>query len=153
MKTLLVITHAPTPTTQAMAEASVRIASDRSLFGDRIAVRQVPALEAVDPQIYLDADAYLFGTPVNFGYISGALKHSFDSTYNDLLGKVAGRPFSYWMHGRSDATGAQRALTAITTGLELNLATAPVVRLGEVGDSDLEDVAELGGTLAALLDE
>ena len=111
----------------------------------------VAAVEATDPQLYLDADGYLFGTPVNFGYISGALKHSFDSTYDDLLEEVARRPFSYWVHGRSDATGARRALDAITTGLDLRLVAEPYERLGELSDVDLAEAREFGATVAANL--
>ena len=93
----------------------------------------------------------MFGTPVNFGYLSGALKHSFDSTYDALQGHVRRRPFSYWVHGRSDATGARRALDAITTGLELRLVAEPFERLGDVGDDDLAAAREFGATVAAHL--
>ena len=151
MATLLVVTHAPTPATQRLREASVRIAQDADVFGTSVEVVTLDALSATAPEVFARADAYLFGTPVNFGYLSGALKHSFDCTYTALLGKVTGRPFSYWMHGRYDATGAVRAMEAITTGLELRQAAEPVVCIGDVTDADEEAAAELGGTLAALI--
>ena len=156
MATLLIVTHSPTAATRRLREASVSLVSDPDIFGPQaigaeLTVLDVDALEATSPQLFLAADAYLFGSPVNFGYISGALKHSFDCVYNDLLEAVAGRPFSYWLHGRYDATGAQRAMDAITTGLDLTLAAEPIVRLGEVSDADCEAVAELGGTLGALI--
>ena len=151
MKQLLVITHAPTPATVALRDAVLAGASDPEFFADEVDVHAVAALEATDPQLYLDADGYLFGTPVNFGYISGALKHSFDSTYDDLLEEVARRPFSYWVDGRSDATGARRALDAITTGLDLRLVAEPYERLGELSDVDLAEAREFGATVAANL--
>lgn len=151
MKRLLVINHAPTPATEALRDAVVAGASDPEFFDGLVEVVAIEALRATDPQTWLDADAFLFGTPVNFGYISGALKHSFDSTYDALQGQVRGRPFSYWVHGRSDATGARRALDAITTGLELRLVAEPFERLGEVGDDDLTAAREFGATIAAHL--
>lgn len=151
MKRLLVVSHAPTSTTQAIRDAVVAGASDPEFFDGEVDVVSVEALTATDPQLYLDADAYLFGTPVNFGYVSGALKHSFDSTYDDLQGHVARRPFSYWVHGRSDATGARRALDAITTGLQLRLAVEPYERLGSLTAADLDAAREFGATMSAHL--
>lgn len=151
MKRLLVVSHAPTPTTRAVRDAVVAGASDPEYFAGAIEVVSVEALTATDAQLYLDADAYIFGTPVNFGYLSGALKHSFDSTYDALQGHVARRPYSAWVHGRSDATGARRALDAITTGLELRLVAEPFVRLGEVSDTDLAEAREFGATMSAHL--
>lgn len=151
MKRLLVVSHAPTPATRALRDAVLAGASDPEFFDGEVAVTSVEALDATDPGLYLDADGYLFGTPVNFGYISGALKHSFDSTYDDVRGAVVKRPFSYWVHGRSDATGARRALDAITTGLELRLVAEPYERLGELSDDDLAAAREFGATVAANL--
>ena len=39
-----------------------------------------PALEATADDV-LAADGYVLGTTANFGYMSGALKHFFDSTF------------------------------------------------------------------------
>lgn len=149
MKRLLVVSHAPTAATRQLRDAVVAGASDPQFFADEVEVVAAEALTATDPQLYLDADAYLFGTPVNFGYLSGALKHSFDSTYDDLMDRVAKRPFSYWVHGRSDATGARRALDAITTGLQLRLAAEPFERLGPLDAADLDAAREFGATMSA----
>lgn len=151
MKRLLVVSHAPTPATAALRDAVLAGASDPQFFDGEVEVSSVEALAATDPRLYLDADGYVFGTPVNFGYISGALKHSLDATYDDLLGAVSGRPFSYWVHGRSDATGARRALDAITTGLGLRLVAEPYERLGELGENDLGAAREFGATVSANL--
>nr|WP_281358832.1 flavodoxin [Flexivirga aerilata] len=113
-------------------------------------VRVVEAL-SVTIDDFLDADGYLLGTPANFGYMSGAMKHAFDSTYDDTRGKVSRRPFSFWIHGRSDTTGARRSLESITTGLEWRLAAEPVEILRAPTDAQREALVELGGTLAALV--
>ena len=47
------------------------------------------------------------GTPANLGYISGALKHLFDTIYYPALDQTAGRPFGVYVHGNDD-TGVLR---------------------------------------------
>ena len=79
MARLLVIHHTPSPDTHAMLHSvcdGATAAADE-LGGDLEVVLR-PALAAVVPDV-LDADGYLLGTPANFGYMSGALKHFFDT--------------------------------------------------------------------------
>ena len=97
----------------------------------------------------LAADAYVLGTTVNFGYISGALKHFFDTTYYAVREPTAGRPFSYWIHGGYDTTGAETAMGQITTGLGWSLVFDPLIRTGEVTEADLETATDLAATVAA----
>lgn len=106
------------------------------------------ALEATAEDV-LSADAYVLGTTVNFGYISGALKHFFDTTYYEVREPTAGRPFSYWIHGGYDTTGADRAMEQITTGLGWKLAFPPLVFTGEVTPEHLDAATELAATVAA----
>lgn len=106
------------------------------------------ALEATADDV-LAADAYVLGTTANFGYISGALKHFFDTTYYDTREQTAGRPFSYWIHGGYDTTGAQKAMESITTGFGWEKAFEPVTFTGEVGDEHLAQVTEMAATVAA----
>ena len=72
----------------------------------------------------LAADGYLLGTTANFGYMSGALKHFFDSTFLEVGGSLdrrlrrrpaGGRPSAVraWVHGRYDTTGAVRSVESI----------------------------------------
>ncbi len=67
----------------------------------------------------LDADGYLFGTTANFGYMSGALKHFFDTVYYPTLDHVAGRPYGLWVHGNNDTVGAVSSVEKVATGLSL----------------------------------
>lgn len=106
------------------------------------------ALEATADDV-LAADAYVLGTTANFGYISGALKHFFDTTYYDTREQNAGRPFSYWIHGGYDTTGAQKAMESITTGFGWEKAFEPVTFTGEVGEEHLAQVTEMAATVAA----
>lgn len=99
----------------------------------------------------LAADGYLLGTPANFGYMSGALKHFFDTVYYPCLGAVAGRPYGLWVHGNDDVTGAVRAVRSIAGGLGWTAVAAPLEVTGPVDTGVREACRDLGGTLAATL--
>ena len=148
MARLLVVHHSPTPNVQALTEAVLAGCRDDAIEGVEVVV--IPALEATVDDV-LAADGYLLGTTANFGYISGALKHFFDSTYDDVREPTAKRPFSYWIHGGYDTTGAERAMESITTGLGWTLSAEPLVFTGEITDDRLGAATEPGGTMAALL--
>lgn len=148
MPKLLVVHHAPTETLTSLADAVLAGAAHPEI--EDVEVIEKVALEAGIDDV-LAADGYLLGTPANFGYISGALKHFFDTVYDHVREETAKRPFSYWIHGGYDTTGAERAMESITTGLGWNLVAAPLVFTGEVGPERLEAATELGGTVAATL--
>ncbi|GAA2447651.1 NAD(P)H-dependent oxidoreductase [Actinomadura vinacea] len=148
MKRLLIVHHTPSPTLQAMYEAVRDGATTDEIEGVEVVTRPALTASAVD---VLEADGYLLGTPVNLGYLSGALKHFFDLVYYPCLEATARRPFGAYLHGDNDATGALRALESITTGLKWRAVRPPVVVAGRVGKDDLEDCWELGATVAAEL--
>ena len=159
MARLLVVHHSPTPTTEVLTEAVLAGARDEMITGVEVVVR--PALEASAEDV-LAADGYLLGTSANFGYMSGALKHFFDTIFLQAGGALsedgaareagAGRkPYGLWVHGRYDTTGAVRSVQSIVQALAWQQ-SAPVLEvLGEVGAPEREAAYELGGTLAALL--
>ncbi len=112
----------------------------------------------------LGADGYLLGTTANFGYMSGALKHVFDSAFLAIGGSLAadgsaapaggsttGRPFGLYVHGRYDTTGAVRSVTSITGGLGWRQAFDVLEVMGDVGEDALARAYELGATLAAVV--
>lgn len=147
MSRLLVVHHLPTARLETLADAVLDGSRDPDITGVEVVVR--PALEATVDDV-LSADGYLLGTSANLGYLSGGLKHFFDSVYDAVREPTAKRPFSYWIRGGYDTTGAQRAMESITTGLQWTLAAPPLVFTGDV-EPRLEDARELGATLAALL--
>ncbi len=79
------------------------------------------------------------------------MKHFFDTVYDHVREETAKRPFSYWIHGGYDTTGAERAMEQITTGLGWSLVAEPLVFTGEITPDRLEAAAELGGTVSATL--
>ncbi len=147
MARLLVVQHTPTPRLAQVADAVLAGANDPEIDGVDVVVRA--ALEATIDDV-LAADGYLLGTSANLGYISGALKHFFDTVYNDVREPTAKRPFSYWIRGGYDTIGAERAMESITTGLQWTPAAPPLVFTGDV-EPHLAAATELGATMAALL--
>ena len=147
-RTLLVVHHTPSPATRELLEAVLAGARDPEIVGVDVEVR--PALAATIPDM-LAADGYLFGTTANFGYMSGALKHFFDTVYYPSLDHVAGRPYGLWVHGNNDTIGATAAVERLASGLSLTKAADVLEVAGGVDASVRERAYELGGTLAANL--
>jgi multimeric flavodoxin WrbA len=161
MARLLIVHHSPTPSVQALTDAVVAGAGDDAIEGVEVVVRTALAATAED---VLAADGYLLGTPANFGYMSGALKHFFDTIFLEAGGALADdgsagsvtggrKPYGLWVHGRYDTTGAVRSVQSIVQALGWQQ-SAPVLEiLGDVGDEQRASAYELGGTIAALLSE
>lgn len=159
MARLLVVHHSPTGTVRSLTEAVLAGARDDAIEGVEVVAR--PALEATADDV-LGADGYLLVTPANFGYMSGALKHFFDSLFLQLGGALAvdssaagttgGRkPFGLAVHGRYDTTGAVRSVLSITGALPWQQAAPVLEVLGEPTEETAAAAYDLGGTLAALL--
>jgi multimeric flavodoxin WrbA len=148
MPRLLVVHHTPSPATQELLEAALAGARHPDIADVEVVVR--PALVAAVVEA-LEADGYLLGTPANIGYMSGALKHFFDTVYYPCLEATRGRPFAAYVHGNLDQTGAVRAIETVTTGLGWS-AVAPVLTVkGAPSREDVASVTELAATLAATL--
>lgn len=148
MARLLIVHHTPSPHCQEMFEAVVAGATDPDITGVEVIRRPALTVSAVE---MLQADGYVLGTPVNLGYISGALKHAFDQSYYPLLDSTGGRPFGLWLHGNEGSEGAVRAVNGITAGLGWVKAAEYVVVSGKPGRADLEACRNLGATVAAQL--
>src|SRR3954451_7437546 len=161
MARLLVVHHSPTVTVRALTDAVVAGAHDDAIEGVEVVVR--PALEA-NAEDVLAAAGYLLGTTANFGYMSGALKHFFDSIFLQAGGALSDdgsaaagtggkKPFGLWVHGRYDTTGAVRSVLSIVQALPWTQAAEVLDVLGDVTEEHTDAAYELGGTLAALLTE
>jgi NAD(P)H-dependent FMN reductase len=109
-----------------------------------------PALSAGAADL-LDADGVLLGTPANIGYMSGALKHFFDTVYYPCLDATAGLPFGVYVHGNDDTAGALKGIERITGGLRWKEVAAPLSLVGPPGRVDLEACRELAATVAVNL--
>jgi len=166
MPRLLVVHHSPTKALRALTEQVVAGTHDESIEGVEVVER--PALDfatgGATYQDLLDADGYVLGTTANFGYMSGALKHFFDTIFLEAGGALgddgsaatgsAGgsgkKPYGLFVHGRYDTTGAVSSVQAIIGALPWRQAAPVLEVLGEPDDEQLAAAYELGGTLAAL---
>ena len=168
MARLLVIHHSPTPSLATLTQAAVSGTRDASIDGVDVVVLSALdfATGMADHEDILTADGYLIGTTANFGYMSGALKHVFDSTFLQIGGALAadgsgdqkagattGRPFGLYVHGRYDTTGAVRSVLAITGALGWKQGYDVLEVMGDVEDDDRDAAYTLGGTIAALVAE
>ncbi|TDQ55034.1 flavodoxin family protein [Actinorugispora endophytica] len=145
MARLLIVHHTASPSTQAMLEALLEGARTDEVEGVEVVTRAALAATAVD---VLAADAVVLGTPANIGYMSGALKHFFDSVYYPCLNETAGLPYGLYAHGNNDTAGAVRAVEAIARGMSWERLRPPVTVIGEPGRADREACWELGAVSA-----
>jgi NAD(P)H-dependent FMN reductase len=143
---LLIVHHTPSPALHSLFEAARAGATDPQIEGVEVVARPALGATAVD---VLEADGYLLGTPANLGYMSGALKHFFDTIYYPCLDATAGRPYGVYVHGNDDTTGALAALDRIVTGLRWKAAQPPLSVTGPPTKGDLDACWELGAALSA----
>ena len=144
LKHLLIIFHSQGGGTRSLAEAAYAGAQAES----EVETQLRPALDA-DLDDLLWADAVLFGTPENFGYMSGALKDFFDRTFYPAQGKVEQMPYAVFVTAGNDGSGALTSIERIARGYPLRRVAEPFVHSGPVDDAAIERCRELGQTLAA----
>lgn len=166
VRRLLIIHHSPSGSVRKLTAAVEAGARAYGINGVSIEVREALdwARGGADCETILAADGYVLVTPANFGYMSGALKHVFDSTFLEIGGaldpsgspasgraRTNSRPYGLVVHGRYDTVGAVRSVQTMATALGWRLASGIVAVLGSVDEDHQADAAELGGVLAALL--
>ncbi len=143
---MLIVHHTPSPAVRALLEATVAGARIPELADVTVAVE--PALSATASDL-LAADAVLLLTPANIGYMSGALKHFFDTVYYPCLDATRGLPWGLLVHGNDDTAGAVRSVEKIAGALQWR-PVAPVVHVvGPPAAADLAAARELGSTVCA----
>ena len=85
MARLLVVHHSPTALTREVVAAVIAGGRDEAIVG--VDVSSSEALHTTADQVN-DADGLALVTPANFGYMSGAPKHFFDSTFLEIGGDL-----------------------------------------------------------------
>lgn len=148
MPSLLIVHHTPSPATQELLEAALAGARDPELAQVSVTSRAALSCGAAD---VLTADGIVLGTPANIGFMSGALKHFFDTVYYPVLTEKAGLPYGLWVHGGQDTAGAVRSVERITGGLSWRAVAAPVTVTGAPSRADRDRCYELAATVAATL--
>lgn len=144
-KTLLIVSYAPSPNTDKLAQAAYNGANHPEIDVNII----LKSPQDTQPEDVLAADALLLGTTENLAYMAGMTKDFFDRCYYPVLEKKQGMPFALYIRAGHDGTGTKRALQTIITGLRWNTVQEALVLQGEWQDTFTEQVEELAMTLAA----
>ncbi len=110
-------------------------------------MRAEAALSATASDLF-GADALILGTPANIGYMSGALKVFFDTVFYPAQGTTEGLPYSLYVHGDSDTSGAVRAVESVTKGIGWERHRPPVTVTGRPDAGAREACWELGAVTA-----
>ncbi len=144
MKHLLLIYHSQTGHTQQLAEAVAAGARQE----EGVELRLKRAFEAgLDDLCW--CDGVLFGTPENFGYMSGALKDFFDRTYYPAQALGLNLSYAVFVSAGNDGTNAVRQIDRILLGYPMRKALDAVIVRGEVTAGGLAAAEELGLSFAA----
>jgi len=144
MKRLTIIYHSQSGNTRQLAEAVA--AGAREEEGLIVSLKTAFNAELED---LLSADGLLFGTPENFGYMSGALKDFFDRTYYPAEPHQINLPYGVFISAGNDGSGAVREIDRIALGYPLRRVAEPVIAKGEVSQQHLQQCRELGLSMAA----
>ncbi|OLT24212.1 flavodoxin [Nocardiopsis sp. CNR-923] len=145
MARLLIVHHTVSPATQEMLAAVLDGARTDDIEG--VEVRTKPALGATVRDL-LEVDAVLLGTPANIGYMSGALKHWFDTVYYPAQPDTEGLPYALFVHGDNDTSGAVRAVESIAQGMGWRRQRPPVRVTGQPDAGARQACWELGAVMA-----
>ena len=167
MKRILVIFHSTTGGTAGLVSAFREGAAGSTVI--ETLVRSAGAATVND---ILTADALVFATPENFGYMAGTLKAFFDRVFYACMtdttaygggteSRIAGRPYAVLVCAGNDGTGAMQSVDRIVTGWRLRKAHPGIIARrvgGEAGSSrgdlartDLDAARELGQLFAEAL--
>lgn len=144
MKNLLIIYHSQSGNTQALAEAIARGCRKEAEANLRIKKAFETELEDL-----LWAQGVLFGTPENFGTMSGALKDFFDRTFYPAEPYSLNLPYAIFISAENDGTGAVRDIERIARGYPLRQVAKPLIAKGNLTKKQLTTAEDFGETMAA----
>ncbi len=147
-RNLLIVYHSKTGKNGKMADAVNAGANHPDI---EVNVRFLRAYDAGQEDL-LWAHGIIFGTPENFGYMSGALKDFFDRTFYEVEGQVDGKPYCMFVGAGNDGTGAITAIRRICNGYNFREIQEPVLVVGDLEEGELTKCEELGMAMAAGLE-
>ncbi len=113
-----------------------------------VEARLLLAMEAGVEEL-LWADAVVFATPENFGYMSGGLKDFFDRTFYAVEARQLSLPYAVLISAGNDGSGALRQLERIAKGYPLRNVAEPIIIRGRPTATAFAQCQELGAAMAA----
>jgi len=144
MKTLAIIYHSRSGHCEQLAKAVLKGAQTETEVHSYLITAFQATLEDLQK-----SDGVVFGTPENFGYMSGALKDFFDRTYDAALPLALNLPYALFVSAGNDGTNAVREVDRILRGYPLRKVAEPIISVKQATAEDLLKCEELGATLAA----
>ncbi|NRA61287.1 MAG: flavodoxin family protein [Psychrobium sp.] len=149
MKTLLLVTHAPSPNTKRLVDSMRLAVKELSLNELNFDVK---SCFDTTPEHVNHCDAIILFTPENLGYMSGAMKDFFDRIYYPCLEEKQGLPLALIVRAGHDGTGTVKSITTICTGLKWQWVQPPLVCKGDWQEAFIPQCTELISTVAVSLD-
>jgi multimeric flavodoxin WrbA len=146
MKHLLIVYHSQSGSNAQLANA----VHAGTLQEDGVETRLRRAADAGTDDL-LWADAVIFGSPENFGYLSGGLTDFLARTFYPYQQHAPNRSLSYAMFvgTGNDGRGAVRQLQRIVGGYPMREVAEAIIVRGEIAAADLKRAEDLGLTVAA----
>lgn len=150
VKKIAIIYHSRSGHCEQLAQAVLRGAQQE----ENVHSYLINAFDATLTDL-IESSGVIFGTPENFGYMSGALKDFFDRTYpferrdDDADPLTFNQPYALFISAGNDGTNAVREVDRILKGYPMRKITEPVISRKTASAEDLQRCEELGATLAA----
>ncbi len=112
---------------------------------------EIKIIKALDAELVdiIWADGIIFGTPENFGSMSGGLKNFFDRTYYPAREIEINKPYALLISCETDGSGTERQIQTITTGYVLKKVLDTIIVKESEFNPKIVAVEELGQTFAA----
>ena len=148
MTKLLIIYHSRSGNTEAMANAAYEGAVSA---GATVSLKKVA--EATMDDLF-DCDAVIFGTPTNFGYMSGAMKEFFDQVWLNLSNKAVSKRYAAFSSGLGGGKPAINSIEHVChefvdwANFKFEKAAEGVSAKGKPSPEVLEECKQLGKKMA-----
>ncbi|RPI97554.1 MAG: flavodoxin [Spirochaetales bacterium] len=143
MAKVLIVYSTQTGNTEEMAKAIAEGA--KSVKGATVVMKK--AADTTDRDL-ISCDAVAFGSPTNFGYISGALKDFFDRTLIQCREKTKDKPYCTFTNSGMGKRKALEVLDGIAFAYSLKKVGEGVMSKGKPTPEDIAELKALGKKLA-----
>ena len=144
MKKLSIVYHTQSKSTETLANYIY----EGCLKENSVETHLLLAVEA-DASTLLSSNGVIFGTPENFGYMSGALKDFFDRTFYQVEEKNINIPYCTFVSAGNDGTGAVTSIERIVKGYPLIKVAEPLIIFGKQVNSNKKKCVDFGHGMAA----
>lgn len=149
MPNLLLVSHCPSPNTEALRDAVIEGVRHPDISA--VTLRSLAPLDANADDVRW-ADGIVLGTTENFGYMAGRIKDFFERIYYPCLEETRGLPVALYIRAGLDGEGTRTGIERIVTGLRWRWVREPLLCRGEFRPEFMEQCRELGLTMAAGLE-